>query len=44
MYIAGLVECSNLTERELKKMLSKNQNIYISAEKAIEYGFADHLL
>jgi len=25
-------------------MLSKNQNIYISAEKAIEYGFADHLL
>jgi len=44
MYIAGLVECSNLTERELKKMLSKNQNIYISAEKAIEYGLADHLL
>lgn len=44
MYIENLADCSNLTAKEIKKLLSKNQNIYLSAKKAIEYGFADHIL
>lgn len=44
MYIEKLAEFSNLTVKQIKRILAKNQNIYISAEKAIEYGIADHIL
>lgn len=43
-YIDNLADCSNLSSKEIKKLLSKNQNIYLSAKKAIEYGFADQIL
>lgn len=43
-YIENLSDCSNLSVKEIKKLLSKNQNIYLSAKQAIDYGFADHIL
>ena len=40
-HIQALVEETNLTERQLKKMLNKNMDVYLSAEDAVKYGIAD---
>ena len=39
--IKALVEESNLTEKQLKKMLGKNLDLYLTAEDAVKYGIAD---
>ena len=44
MYINCLVAETKLTESKLKKMLERKVNIYLSAEEAVEYGIADHLV
>jgi len=41
MYIDGLVDETNLTKPQLKRMMNKNVNVYLSAEEAVEYGIAD---
>ena len=39
--IKALVEETNLTERQLKRMLGKNLDLYLTAEEAVKYGIAD---
>lgn len=39
--IEAMVEETNLTEKQLKKMLNKNMDLYLSAEDAVKYGIAD---
>ena len=39
--IQAMVEETNLTEKQLKKMLSKNLDLYLTAEEAVKYGIAD---
>jgi len=40
-YLQALVKETNLTLPRLKRLISKNQNIYFSAKEAVEYGIAD---
>lgn len=40
-YIKAICEETNLTERKLRTLLKKKINIYLTAEEAVEYGFAD---
>ncbi len=44
LYIDCLVAETNLTESKIKKMLERKVNIYLSAEEAVEYGIADHVI
>ena len=44
MYIECLAENSDLTTQEIRRLLKKNENVYISAEQAVEYGIADEIL
>ena len=39
--IKALVEETNLTEKQLKRMLGKNLDVYLTAEEAVKYGIAD---
>lgn len=39
--IKALAEETNLTEKQLKKMLGKNLDLYLTAEEAVKHGFAD---
>ena len=41
MYIKALVEETNLTEKQLKSLLKRKTNVYLTAEEAVEWGFAD---
>tara|TARA_R110000744_G_scaffold181828_1_gene300996 strand:- start:200 stop:853 length:654 start_codon:yes stop_codon:yes gene_type:complete len=41
IYIKAICEETNLTERKLRALLKKKMNIYLTAEEAVEYGFAD---
>ncbi len=41
MYIKALVEETNLTEKQLKVLLKRKTNVYLTAEEAVEYGIAD---
>jgi len=40
-YLRALGDESNLKYSELKRLVSKNQNVYFSAEEAVAYGIAD---
>tara|TARA_Y100000310_G_scaffold319061_1_gene373863 strand:- start:2356 stop:2940 length:585 start_codon:yes stop_codon:yes gene_type:complete len=40
-YFQALVSETNLKYTQLKRLLSKNQNVYFSAEEAVDYGIAD---
>jgi ATP-dependent Clp protease protease subunit len=40
-YIKAVCEETNLTERKLRSLLKKKVNIYLTAEEAVEHGFAD---
>ena len=40
-HIKALCEETDLTERQLKKMLNRNLDIYLTAEEAVNYGIAD---
>jgi ATP-dependent Clp protease protease subunit len=40
-HISAMVAETNLTKRDLKRMLDKKVDVYISAEEAVKYGIAD---
>ena len=40
-YIKAICDETNLTERKLRGLLKKKVNIYLTAEEAVKYGFAD---
>jgi ATP-dependent Clp protease protease subunit len=40
-YNKALCEETDLTPRMLKKLLSRNVNVYLTAQEAVEYGIAD---
>ena len=44
MYIDCLVEETNMTKKQLKNMLERKVNVYLSAEEAVELGIADIII
>ena len=44
MYTNCLVEETNMTKSQLKKMLERKVNVYLSAEEAVELGIADIII
>jgi ATP-dependent Clp endopeptidase proteolytic subunit ClpP len=42
-YIKTLVEETNMTEKELRKLLKRKTNVYLSAEEAVKMGIADEV-
>ena len=43
-YIRCLVSETDLTKRQLRKMLDQKVNVYLTAEEAVEYGLADEVI
>ena len=43
-YIQGLADNTKMTKEQIKKMLERKVNIYLSAEEAIQLGIADELM
>ena len=43
-YIRCLVAETDLTKRQLRKMLDQKVNVYLTAEEAVEYGLADEVI
>ena len=41
MYVRALAEETNMTEKQIKKMIDKKTNVYIDAEEAVKLGIAD---
>ena len=41
LYIDRLVEETNMTKKQMKKLLEQKVNIYLSAEEAVKHGIAD---
>ena len=41
IYIERLVEETNMTKKQMKKLLAQKVNIYLSAEEAVKHGIAD---
>jgi len=41
LYVRALVQETNMTEKEIRRMMNKKTNVYIDAEKAVELGIAD---
>ena len=44
MYINSLVEETKMTKTQMKKMLERKVNVYLSAEEAVELGIADEII
>lgn len=44
MYIDCLVEETKMTKKQLKNMLERKVNVYLSAEEAVELGIADIII
>lgn len=44
MYIDCLVKETSMSKKELKKMLERKVNVYLSAEEAVELGIADIII
>ena len=40
-YIKAICEETNLTEKKLRSILKRKVNVYLTAEEAVEHGFAD---
>jgi len=40
-YIRAICEETNLNERKLRSLLKKKINVYLTAEEAVQHGFAD---
>jgi ATP-dependent Clp protease protease subunit len=40
-YLSALAAETNLNLKQLRRLISKNQNIYLSAQEALEYGIVD---
>ena len=43
-HIECLIEETNMTKRQLKKMLDRKVNVYLTAEEAVELGIADEVV
>ena len=43
-YIDALVEETLMTKEDIKKMLERKVNVYLSAEEAVELGIADEII
>jgi ATP-dependent Clp protease protease subunit len=43
-YIDALVFETSLTKKQLRRLLDRKVNVYLSAEEAIEYGIADEII
>tara|TARA_B100000287_G_scaffold430918_1_gene487121 strand:- start:6461 stop:7105 length:645 start_codon:yes stop_codon:yes gene_type:complete len=43
-YINALVAETNMTKEDIKKMLERKVNVYLSAEEAVELGIADIII
>jgi len=43
-YSNAIVENTSMTKRQLKKLLDRKLNIYLTADEAIEYGIADEII
>ena len=41
MYIKALAEETNMTEKQIKRMIDRKTNVYIDAEEAVKLGIAD---
>ena len=41
MYVKALAEETNMTEKQIKKMIDRKTNVYIDAEEAVKLGIAD---
>ena len=44
MYIRCLVENTNMSKKDVKNMLERKVNVYLSAEEAVELGIADIII
>ena len=44
VYIKSLVSETGMTTRQLKKMLDRKVNIYLTAQEAVELGIADIII
>ena len=44
LHIKALCEETNLTEKQLRALLKKKVNIYLTAEEAVKYGIADMIV
>ena len=44
MYTESLVEETNMTKKQLKNLLERKVNVYLSAEEAVELGIADIII
>ncbi len=44
VYSKALCEETNLTRAQLKRLFNRKVNVYITAEEAVKYGFADKIL
>ena len=43
-YIVALSELTNLSYKELKKIINKNSDTYFTADEAVEMGIIDEIL
>ena len=44
MYVNSLVDETKMTKTQMKKMLERKVNVYLSAEEAVELGIADEII
>jgi len=44
IYVDRLIEETKMSRSQLKKMLERKVNVYLSAEQAVEYGIADEII
>ena len=44
MYTTCLVAETNMSESDIKEMLNRNVNVYLSAEEAVKLGIADIII
>ena len=43
-YIEILATETNMTEKQIKRLINKNVNVYLSAEEALELGIVDEII
>ena len=43
-YIEILASETNMTEKQIRRLINKNVNVYLSAEEAVEMGIADEII
>jgi len=43
-YIEILASETNMTEKQIRRLINKNVNVYLSAEEAVELGIADEII